>query len=220
MTLRVLFTLLPLLSCGFMAWGTMLRLALVTRKTRDWVLLGASCVLAVGWVALIGADPTPDTSGWQGNVGAFGTIATGLATCVYFLVADIRHYEAKAAGALAGQGQGQGHWYPAQAQAPTPASPYAPPRQSAGYGYPPVGAQTVPQNPSAVSAHAPTPVPGPAPAAEPTPPPTPVPQPRIGQVRAELDELSELLRNQTPHPQQNPNQGNPNQGNPYQDKGQ
>lgn len=207
-TLRVLFMLLPLLSCGFLAWGTMLRLALVTRKARDWTLLAASCVLAVGWVALIGADPTPDTSGWQGNLGAFGTIATGLATCVYFLVADIRHYEARAASALAGPG----HWYPAPA--PVQASPYAPPRQAPGYGYPPVPpqatAQTAPQHP------APTPVP--APAAEPTPPPTPAPQPRIGQVRAELDELSELLRQQTPAPQQNPNPNpNPNQG---QDPGQ
>ncbi|MEV7524062.1 hypothetical protein [Streptomyces sp. NPDC091371] len=165
--LRVLFTLLPLLSCGFLAWGTMLRLALVTRRTRDWFLLGVSCVLAVGWVTLIGFDDTPEVNGWQGNTGAGGTIFTGIATCVYFLIADIRHHERLAAA-------GTASWYP-----PQPA-PYGPPHQTTpSYGYPP---------------QAPTPTPGQIQA----PPQAPA-APRIGQVRAELDELSELLRKQDPH---------------------
>lgn len=167
-TLRVLFSLLPILTCGFLAWGSMLRLALVTRAARDWALLAVSFVLSVSWVVLIGLDPTPDTDGWQGNTGAFGTLITGLATCVYFLVADIRHYEKRAAVPSA-------QWYP-------PAQPARP-----AYGYPP--------------AQAPAPAPLP-----PQVPPQPTPPPRIGQVRAELDELSELLRKQTPPP-----------GGPYQD---
>ncbi|WP_328299057.1 hypothetical protein OG389_15435 [Streptomyces sp. NBC_00435] len=173
--LRVLFTLLPFLSCGFLAWGTMLRLALVTRKPRDWWLLAATGGLEVFWVALIGADPTPDTSGWQGNTGAFGTILTGFAVCAYYLVADIRHYEAHKAGPAAG-------WYP------PPAAPYLPPQQAgSSYGYP----QT-PQQPHQQQPHQPAPQQAPEPAPAPTPPP------RIGQVRAELDELSELLRQQQP----------------------
>ncbi|OKK16711.1 hypothetical protein AMK16_23600 [Streptomyces sp. CB00455] len=174
-TLRVLFTLLPILSCGFLAWATMLRLALVTRATRDWTLLAVSCLLSVGWIVLIGADPTPKTDGWQGNTGAGGTILTGFATCVYFLVADIRHHEARASLRPA-------HWYAAQA------APYPGPRQDApAYGYPPAQVQpTVPAPPHV--------------------PPQPTPPPRLGQVRAELDELSELLRKQTPPP-----------GGPYQD---
>ncbi|MET9888363.1 hypothetical protein ABZZ20_35660 [Streptomyces sp. NPDC006430] len=169
MALRVLFALLPVLSCGFLGWGTMLRLAVVTRKARDWALLVVNCVITVAWLALIGADPTPNTDGWQGNTGAFGTILTGVVTCVYFLYADIRHYEAKAAARTA-------PWYPAQQ------APYVPPQQQArpAYGYP--------QPPQ----HTPTPTP--------TPAPGPATPPRIGQVRAELDELSELLRKQTPHP--------------------
>lgn len=99
--LRVLFALLPVLSCGFLGWGTMLRLAVVTRKPRDWWLLAVNCALTVAWIALIGADPTPDTDGWQGNTGAFGIIITGFLTCVYFLVADIRHYGARAAAPTA-----------------------------------------------------------------------------------------------------------------------
>ncbi|WP_030716403.1 hypothetical protein [Streptomyces sp. NRRL F-2580] len=176
--LRVVFMLLPILSCGFLAWGSMLRLALVTRKSRDWVLLVVSGALAVLWMTLIQLDPTPDVNGWQGNLGAGGSIFTGFAICVYFLVADIKHHEARRA-ALPAYGY--------------PSAPYAHPQQaSPAYGYP----------------HAQTPVPQ-QPAAAPVPPqapPQPTPPPRIGQVRAELDELSELLRKQTPPP-----------GGPYQD---
>ncbi|MEU3776488.1 hypothetical protein AB0F11_25475 [Streptomyces sp. NPDC032472] len=183
MALRVLFALLPVLSCGFLGWATMLRLAIVTRKSADWILLAVNFALTVAWIALIGADPTPNTDGWQGNTGAFGTILTGVATCVYFLVADIRHYERKAAARTAA-------WYPGQP------APYVPPQaQAAGpaYGYPQpqVQPQVQPQPQPQTPAHG------------------PVTPPRIGQVRAELDELSELLRQQTPPQNPSPNQ-NPN----------
>ncbi|MFD7083981.1 hypothetical protein ACFYXV_24945 [Streptomyces sp. NPDC002181] len=183
MALRVLFALLPVLSCGFLGWATLLRLAVVTRKPRDWWLLGLNCALSVASIALIGADPTPETNGWQGNTGAFGIIITGFLTCVYFLVADIQHHAGRAAAPTAA-------WYPAQS------APYVPQQQPQrpAYGYPPAQQQT------------PVPTPAPAPA------PAPANPPRIGQVRAELDELSELLRKQTPHPQ-NPNSpGNDGEG--------
>ncbi|MGR4883414.1 hypothetical protein ACIPUC_28940 [Streptomyces sp. LARHCF249] len=176
--LRVIFALLPILSCGFLAWGSMLRLAIVTRAARDWTLLALSCGLSVGSVVLIGLDPTADTSGWQGNTGAGGIILTGFATCVYFLVADIRHHERlRTAGP-------QAHWYPAQT------APYARPQQAAtpAYGYP----STQTTVPAHLSPQVPPQVP--------QQPPQPTPPPRIGQVRAELDELSELLRKQTPPP--------------------
>ncbi|MET9464815.1 hypothetical protein ABZY44_08310 [Streptomyces sp. NPDC006544] len=179
MALRVLFTLLPVLSCGLLAWGTMLRLALVTRTPRDWWLTAASGAGAVLWTTLSAADTTPDNSGWQANTGAIGTILTGLGVCVYYLVADIRHHEARRAAAVAG-------WYP------QPASPYLPPQQPSretrpSYGYP----QTGPQ---------------PAPPRTPEPTPAPPQPPRIGQVRAELDELSELLRKQQPPHHEGPRQ--------------
>lgn len=176
-TLRVLFALLPVLSCGLLAWGTMLRLALVTRRPRDWWLLGASVVTEFFWVLLSGLDPTPDNSGWQANVGASLTILTGLSVTAYFLAADIRHH------AVGGAGQ-PAAWYPPppapyvpqqhqhQQPHPQPQQPQQP--QAPAYGYPPASQQ----------------VPEPAPA--------PTPPPRIGQVRAELDELSELLRKQQP----------------------
>ncbi|MET9321777.1 hypothetical protein ABZX75_16525 [Streptomyces sp. NPDC003038] len=186
--LRVLFALLPVLSCGFLAWGTMLRLAILTRKPRDWALLVLVSVLSVSWLALIGADPTPDTNGWQGNTGAGGVILTGLVTCVYFLYSDIRHHEARAAARSA-------HWYP---QGP---APYGVPQQTTqGYGYPPA-----PQQQTRPSHQAPAQPPHQVPAQ----PPQPTAPPRIGQVRAELDELSELLRKQTPHPRQPPREEDP-----------
>ncbi|MFE2287916.1 hypothetical protein ACFXDJ_27585 [Streptomyces sp. NPDC059443] len=183
--LRVLFALLPVLSCGFLAWATMLRLALVTRKLRDWWLLGASVAAEFLWVLLSGLDQTPDNNGWQANVGAGGTIATGVAVAVYFLVADIRHHTAVRTAPPA-------PWYPA------PPAPYVPRQQPPAYGYPPAPRQ------------APAPVAQPAP--EPAPAPAPAP-PRIGQVRAELDELSELLRRQPPQPG-GPQPGGPQPGAP------
>ncbi|MEU3063287.1 hypothetical protein AB0P12_21680 [Streptomyces subrutilus] len=178
-TLRVLFALLPVLSCGFLAWGSMLRLALVTRRPRDWWMLLVTGVLAVAAMTLIQLDPTPETDGWQGSLGAATSILTGFAVCVYFLVFDIRHHEAGAArGAV---------WYPAQ-----PAPYLTHPTAQQGYGYPQSQPPQLPPQPP----HA-TPVAHTAPHA--APPPHATPPPRLGQVRAELDELSELLRRQQPH---------------------
>ncbi|MEU8436668.1 hypothetical protein AB0F18_27925 [Streptomyces sp. NPDC029216] len=191
MTLRVLFTALPVLTCGFFAWGSLLRIALLTRKTRDWVLLVLGGVLSVVWITFIEIDPTADTNGWQGNLGAGGSIFTGFAVCVYYIVADIKHHEARAALAPAG---GPAPWYPAQqspyAQPPLHQQPQPMQQTRPSYGYPP----------------AQTPVP-------PQQAPAPVQPPRIGQVRAELDELSELLRKQTPQTPPRP----PQPGGPYQD---
>lgn len=183
--LRVLFALLPILSCGFLAWGSMLRLAVVTRRTRDWWLLAASGAAEVACVGLIGTDPTPDASGWQGNAGALVTLSTGLAVCVYFLVTDIKHHEQLKARPAP--------WYPAPQQTLGAAGSTQQTRPS--YGYPPVAPDHQP-----AQQHQPLPQPQP-------PVPGPATPPRIGQVRAELDELSELLRRQTPPPGgQGPNQ--------------
>lgn len=179
--LRVVFSLLPFLSCGFLAWGTMLRLALVTRRPRDWWLLAVSGALAVIWPLLAGADQTADNTGWQANTAAVGTILTGLSVSVYYLVTDIRHHEARRAAPAAG-------WYPPHAAPYLPSQPVQPVRPS--YGYPPA-----PHQP---------PQPAPQPAQDPAP--TPTPAPRIGQVRAELDELSELLRRQQPPRGEGPQQ--------------
>ncbi|WP_330330820.1 hypothetical protein OHS33_14535 [Streptomyces sp. NBC_00536] len=164
--LRVLFALVPLLSFGFLSWVTMLRLAIVTRAGRDWGLFVLSAVCGVVGFGLIGSDSVPDAKGTQTDVGMVLSLATGVATLAYFLYADLRHQERTAPTAPTA-------WSP-------PPMPHQPQPQPYGYGYAPQPATPVPAQP-----HPP----------QPPPPQTPPPA-RIGQVRAELDELSELLRKQ------------------------
>ncbi|NEE43698.1 hypothetical protein G3M55_03630, partial [Streptomyces sp. SID8455] len=50
-TLRAIFVVLTVLSCGFLGWVAMLRLAVVTRRPRDWWLLAVTVVLTIGLFA-------------------------------------------------------------------------------------------------------------------------------------------------------------------------
>ncbi|MET3986625.1 hypothetical protein [Streptomyces sp. PvR034] len=164
-TLRVLFALVPVLSCGFFAWASMLRLAIVTRAGKDWALfvLSAACGLLGIW--LVGSDPVPDAKGTRTNIGMVLSLATGVASLAYFLYADLRRQQRPPVPA----------WYP-----PPMPQQHQPPGY--GYGYPPQAAAPAPAAPAPAQT-------------QPLPrPPQSPPPPRIGQVRAELDELSELLR--------------------------
>ncbi|MEU3451625.1 hypothetical protein AB0H29_31040 [Streptomyces thermolilacinus] len=191
----MLFAVLPLLSCGLLMGGAMLRLALVTRRQRDWWLFGASVVLTLTAIVLMPEDA--DTLRADLVVG--GLLLSAAAFTGYFLYADIRHFDPNAPAPAApspyattfpsgtASGPAPGYGYPApQGQAypgtPTPVpSPYAQPQpQPAATAQPPVTAQ--PQPPQ-------TP-----PQAQPQTRPGPPAGPRIDQVRAELDELSDLLR--------------------------
>ncbi|MGA4841451.1 hypothetical protein [Streptomyces sp. G45] len=174
-TLRVLFVVLAVLTCGFLSWAAMLRLALLTRKARDWVLFVAVVALEVVAVVLIGIDQGEEEFAEPGNAGMTILVSLVVPVIAYYLTMDIGHHNKLQRQAAAhfqqsqfGQSQfGQTHF-----------GGYAPPPPQAGYGYP---AQ-------------PTPAPAPAPA---TPPPPTRPAPaRIEQVRAELDELSDYLRKQ------------------------
>ncbi|MFD7028104.1 hypothetical protein ACFWAR_08745 [Streptomyces sp. NPDC059917] len=159
-TLRVIFVLVPVLSCGFFAWASMLRLAIVTRSGKDWALFVLSALCGLLGIWLVGSDPVPDAKGARTNIGMVLSLATGVATLAYFLYADLRRQQRPPVAA----------WYP------PPMPPQAQP-QPYGYGYPP------PQQ----TQYLPRPE-------QPEQPPQSPPPPRIGQVRAELDELSELLR--------------------------
>ncbi|MFF0437204.1 hypothetical protein ACFYU9_33895 [Streptomyces sp. NPDC004327] len=163
--LRVLFAVLPLLSIGFLTWATALRIALLTRKVWDWLLLVVSVAVVFAGLVLMPDDPDAPDGDWV--VGMI--LLNAVAFTVYFLVTDIRHDRAPAA----------------PAPALSPYNPYAAtvPSHHHGYGYPPV--QPAPQ-PVAPPTAQPRPQPRPQPVAP--------PNPRIHQVRAELDELSDLLR--------------------------
>ncbi|QGV80229.1 hypothetical protein [Streptomyces ficellus] len=193
--LRTLFVALTVLSCGFLAWTPLLRLAVVTRRALDWILFCVVTLSAIGMFAfLVAATPTDENQEISdGAAIAFltWTVITILGVTVYYLIAEIRHYGSATAG---------------------PAPLYGAPRPT-GYGYPPAAPpqQTRPQH---TQPHQPPhhqtqpqhPTPPPQPPHQPqqaphqphqTPPPAPKPTPqRIDQVRAELDELSDLLRSE------------------------
>ncbi|MEU3554586.1 hypothetical protein [Streptomyces fragilis] len=195
--LRILFVTIALGSIGFLMWVPLLRLAIVTRKTVDWVLCGLSFVLLVVSVALLLSEPDDEVDTPAETVGVLLLLLTMLAVVSYYLAADIRHFDERrrqADAALAGHGHGHGH-----------ARAYGYPQNTGPYGYP-----VLPQQqPGTWSGgghtpaphHTPTPSHTPAAAHTPPPPTTPAPGGRIDQVRAELDELSELLRKQDGGPE-------------------
>ncbi|WP_320779856.1 hypothetical protein [Streptomyces sp. CRN 30] len=166
--LRVLFVALTVLSCGFLASASMLRLAVVTRRRRDWVLFILSVTNTFVVVYLASTAPLESFS-WRDYLG-MSLLSGGLVvTVVYYLIEEIRHFDRIARAPY-------GH---------TPPHPHGGPaafgRPDLGHGYPAPG--PVP--------HIPAP-PMQSPAA---PPQRPAPA-RIDQVRAELDELSDYLRRQ------------------------
>ncbi|MFB7866280.1 hypothetical protein [Streptomyces sp. NPDC056069] len=165
--LRVVFAVLPLLSCGLLTWVTALRIGLLTRRVADWVLLAVSVAVVIAGIVLMPDDPDTTQADWAVGL----VLVNAAAFTAYFLVVDIRHDRTGTRG-----------------QVPPPYNPYAATvPQQPGYGYPP---QPQPQT---------QPQPQPQPQTQPqprqvAPQQPPVASPRIDQVRAELDELSHLLR--------------------------
>ncbi|MEU2315279.1 hypothetical protein [Streptomyces albidoflavus] len=196
--LRVLFTALAVMSCGFFAFGALIRLACLTRRPKDWVLTGISA--ACTFLA-IGMMPEGDDSTTILDDLAVGLILLNMVAVVtYYLWADIRH-DRKVYGTghpgvpgphLAGPYPPHGvtrpataplqhHPYPQPPHQPHPQQHYTPPTAPTRVGDAWARPQTGP---------APTPA-GPRPAPGTPPPGGPA---RIDQVRAELDELSAYLR--------------------------
>lgn len=167
--LRVLFAVLPLLSIGFLTWATMIRLAVVTQRARDWVLCAVSAAVMITGLVML----PDDVETTQADIAMAVVLLNAAAFTAYFLTVDIRWDRVRLGAVPPGR--------------PAPYSPYGTtvPRPQTGY-VPPA------QQPQ----HA-QPQPQPVVPPQPVGPPQPVapPQnPRIDQVRAELDELSDLLR--------------------------
>ncbi|MGW6580407.1 hypothetical protein ACWF76_13570 [Streptomyces globisporus] len=171
-TVRVILVALTVLSCGLLGWAPMLRLAIVTRKPRDRVLLVVVIALNIGLFAFIMA--TPDDPDQMSDAAALfmmlwilGLLA-GVIT--YYLYAEIRHYNTLGA--------------PAPYGAPVHPAPPLPYQQQH------LAPHQQPQPQPHIQQHQ-----QPNPYTAPTTPPTPTPAPqRLDQVRAELDELSDYLR--------------------------
>ncbi|WP_405442561.1 hypothetical protein [Streptomyces niveus] len=174
--LRGLFVAMPLLTCGFLAWTATLRVAIVTRSVLNWWLFIGNVALNVLWIVFLAQDNTDDFSSPEGNTGMIGMLTTGAAAIAYYLYADFKHYRVPVAP------------YPGYYQPPhvTPqVTPSYQPPANAGYGY------GGPTRPVATPRQQQPPPQRRQPYAQPNPATTP---PRIDQVRAELDELSDLLR--------------------------
>ncbi|MFD6416404.1 hypothetical protein [Streptomyces sp. NPDC060194] len=181
-TQRVPYVLISVLSCGFLSAVTLFRVAILRGRWYDWALAWGGVALVIGLFATIGSLPETDP---RTDAAAGLLILTGVAAAVHFLVFDIRR----------GRDPRYPHPHPPYATHPQPAPypqsqppytqgptrPVAPQQRPASYGYP--QQQT------------------PAPTDR---PPYTAPRPpahaqggghqRIDQVRAELDELSDLLR--------------------------
>lgn len=181
---RVTFVVITLASLGFAGWVAMLRIAVLRRRTLDWWLFGLSLALPMTAVVVIGTGETEEPRTVD-VVLILVVLATAAVIVAYYLFAEIRHAGAGrrlAAGPFGTTASGPGQY---------------------GYGYPPY-ATTVPMG------HPGSPVPPQQPPAGPYAPPVPPPAvpprpagaprqsghtpPRIDQVRAELDELSDILR--------------------------
>ncbi|MDN3023097.1 hypothetical protein [Streptomyces sp. S.PB5] len=176
-TLRVLFACAGLLSCGLLACVPLFRLAILRGKWFDWLLAWISLPLSVTGLAVVGSVPETDV---KSDIALGVILLLGAFSCVYFLVMDIRYHN---------RPQQFGGYAPPQA------TTVPMPHGHAGYGYPQPASpyttapthQPVPQQPPATAFQPPAPIPQP-------PPHQPAPA-RIDQVRAELDELSDYLRN-------------------------
>ncbi|MFI6124303.1 hypothetical protein ACIBCU_31905 [Streptomyces sp. NPDC051064] len=187
-TLRVVFVALALLSCGLLAWAAMLRLAIVTRKQRDWWLFGLVLALNAGLIAYLGSLPPEEevmTDG-QAIITLSWMLVVFVGTVTYYLYTDIRHF-----GPYGGPPAG-----PHGVSHPGPyAAPYGPPHpgassfSSAGFG-----PRQAPPSPAYGYPPAPRQSPTPPPPAAPSDTPRPAAPQRLDQVRAELDELSDYLR--------------------------
>ncbi|MGW3210719.1 hypothetical protein ACWDBC_00470 [Streptomyces parvus] len=172
-TVRVILVALTVLSCGLLGWAAMLRLAIVTRRPRDWFLLVVVIALNIGLFAFIMA--TPDDPDQMSDASAlfmmFWILGLLAGVITYYLYAEIRHYNTLGA--------------PGPYDAPTHPAPPLPYQQQ----HPARHQQHQPQQ-HQLQQHQP-----PNPYTAPATPPTPKPAPqRLDQVRAELDELSDYLR--------------------------
>ncbi|MFH9654095.1 hypothetical protein ACH4MT_24705 [Streptomyces anulatus] len=170
-TVRVILVTVTVLSCGLLGWVAMLRLAIVTRRPRDWVLLVVVMVLNAALFAFIlGTPDDPDDMSDASVLLMLLWIVALLAGVItYYLYVEIRHYSS-----LRSLGS---------------PPPYAAPAHPAPLPYQQHPAQQQPQHQQQHQQ------PQPNPYTVQTPPPTPTPAPqRLDQVRAELDELSDYLR--------------------------
>lgn len=183
--LRVVLTLIPLVTMGVLAWIPMLWLAIVQRRVGGWVACGVVAVLSTGGFIMVGEY---GDDSWQSAVGVAVIIMLAIGIPVYYLVTDLRRHDMARRNAF----HAQYGWYPHPWPPGAPYSPTTyPPTAHPPTAYPPAGYPQMTYSPALYPplSHSPSSTP------IPLPPPAPSPS-RIDQVRAELDALSSQLRQQ------------------------
>ncbi|WP_372408111.1 hypothetical protein [Streptomyces luteireticuli] len=205
-TIRVIVVAVTVCSLCILSWVPMLRIAIVRRRAQDWGLFWGTLFGSFGLFAWAGT--APKDSAWS-NVAVGALLILGTLTVTAYLMADIRHQkELDARRFPVGPAfAAPGHGYP-----PAPAAgAYPPPHAQQPYGGGTVIAAAQPNpymNPPEATRFAPPPPVATPPAMARPEPPYISPPPdepgrqtvahrspeRIRQVRAELDELSDLLR--------------------------
>lgn len=187
-SMRVLFSVLSVFSCGLLLWAPLLRLAIVRRRTVDWWVAGAGFVLVCVLLPVIGRDGE-DAHGVDFFFIPLLLLAL-VAAPAHYLVADIRYY-----AGLTQQNVVGGPMPPVPGYAYAPTVPMQTPPSQPPVQQPPPPQPYTPQQYQQQPQPQPHPTP---PTHQPTPPtqqPPSAPHPqRIDQVRAELDELSDYLR--------------------------
>ncbi|MEU9116008.1 hypothetical protein AB0D04_30635 [Streptomyces sp. NPDC048483] len=204
--LRVVFVAATVASLGLLAWAAMLRAALVQRRPLGWWLFGADLAVLVGVCVLVLTYPETD---WRTNLAVGALLLQMMGAVAYYLVVDVVTAPTRPVPPPGhGQGYGPAPVLAAHPAGPPPAAPaYGPPPAAPAYGPPPAPAPPYAQETRPYAAHAhpyaaadpyannAKPAAHPYAPARPQPQPQPQPQPRrIDQVRAELDELSDYLR--------------------------
>ncbi|WP_052441147.1 hypothetical protein [Streptacidiphilus anmyonensis] len=163
--LRVLLTCVPIASIGILAWVPLVRAALLRRRVVDWVVLAATVVLCTLGFYLVGSSPDDRDTG-RSDVGVMILLLMMASSTVYYLVAELRQPRHQ------------------------PVPPYAAPAPSWSPAGPPgVAGPAGVLGPAGVVG--PEVVLGPVDSAAPAAQPTPIVP--LGQVQADLDELSALL---------------------------
>ncbi|WP_392840933.1 hypothetical protein [Streptomyces sp. LN500] len=187
-SMRVLFVVLSVCSIGLLLWAPLLRLAIVRRRTSDWWLTGAGFVFICVLLPIIGRDGSnADANGIDFVLIPMLFLAM-LGAPVYYLVADIRHYEQLEKQPFAGGYLPPGYGYTTvPVQQPRPA-------QSQQYQQKPQPQQYQQHQPPRYQPHSQGAHPGSSQAQPAQRASAPTPPHRIDQVRAELDELSDYLR--------------------------
>ncbi|MFH8474727.1 hypothetical protein [Streptomyces sp. NPDC018000] len=201
-SMRVLFVALAVCSLGLLLWSPLLRLAIVRRRTSDWWLTAAGFVFICVLLPILGRDGNDQPTGIDNVLISLLLLAMAAASA-YYLFGDIRHYEQLTkrnlmggyGPAVPGYGYGYAPTVPMGVPGPVPApalvqqSPLRPPMQAGQPMQPPAAPPRQYQQPQPQPYHSTHPQQHP----QPNPASNPGPQ-RIDQVRAELDELSDYLR--------------------------